>query len=791
MLDGIRQLQHAMTSETAMANADMATYNTSTNQARYRASQLETITRLITMNVFGNLICGALTVAVMFPTAPSEALIIWSGLLAFLMMPPLLAKYRRATSSPRQTASPRCVQRCTMHAIALSACWTLPTILFFSSSQPEQQTFLAAITAGMMCAGGFSLYPVRSAALYYTGILGVCAAFALLRSDLETRIWLLLLLLVYSVILTTIINNSYQVFRNKVFAGFRMEERNHVIELLLTNFQRSTTDVLWQLDSQLRIQNATPSLSDKLKRHIDQLNGQNFLTLIKAQQDGLPDDYTPSHDLGHHKLGEVFASNQAFHDQELPVGHNGQVCWWAITGQKIEDGSWVGCISDNTEKRNANREAWELAHKDSVTELLNRRAFNESVGSLLHSMERKPDDDTHAVLCIDLDRFKSVNDAFGHDSGDHLLKIVAARLSNHTRYTDVVARTGGDEFNILLRHISHDDARDIAQTMIHSLKQPCQIGCNSVLAGASIGLAMIPDNGTNVDTIRKNADLALYEAKKQGRGQLVSFCQKMAETAHQKNVLEQALRQALPQQELFLVYQPQQNLQGVMVSAEALLRWRSPSLGMVDTQTFINIAEDTGQIHALGDWVIEEACQLLSQTPELPCLAINASPLQLASPTFVDDIKSRITHYQLAPGRLELEITETVLLDDSHGAAKKLKELKAFGIRIALDDFGTGYSSLLYLKNFPFDKIKIDRSFVMELHQASSSLAIVESVINMAHAMNMEVVAEGVESASIQAMLQQIGCDAVQGYGISMPLSHDALIEYMKLDHRPRQIACH
>lgn len=790
MLDGTRKGENAITSDAVMADFDLATYDTSTNQARYRASQLETVTHLITMNVIGNLICGALTVAVMYPTASSEVLFIWSSLLVFLMLPPLIAKYRRSRrAEPKPTASQRSIQRCTLHAIALSSCWTLPGLLFFTTSEPEQQTFLVAITAGMMCAGGFSLYPIRAAALFYTAILGVCAAFVLLKSTLATSVWLLLLLVVYGVILNIIINNSYQVFRNKVFAGFRIEKRKRVTELLLTNFQRSTTDVLWQLDSQLRIQHATPSLSKKLKRSIEHLNGQNFLAILKAQQEGLPTDYAPAHDLGHHKLEEVFASNQAFHDQELPVGHHGAVCWWAITGQKIEDGSWVGCITDNTEKRNAHLEAWELAHKDSVTDLANRRAFSEAVSSLLRSMEKDPEDDTHAVLCIDLDRFKSVNDAFGHDSGDHLLKIVAARLSKHTRYPDVVARTGGDEFNVLLRHVSHQDACNIAHRMIQSLEQPCQIGCNSVLAGASIGLAMIPANGTTVDNIRKNADLALYEAKKRGRGQLVSFCPQMAETAHQKNVLEQALRLALPQQELFLVYQPQQNLQGEMVSAEALLRWQSSELGMVDTQTFINIAEDTGQIHALGDWVIEEACLLLSQTPEIPCLAINASPLQLANPSFVDDIKARVAHYQLAPGRLELEITETVLLDDSHGAVQKLKELKNFGIRIALDDFGTGYSSLLYLKNFPFDKIKIDRSFIMELHQESTSLAIVESIINMAHAMEMEVVAEGVESTSIQDMLQEIGCDAVQGYGISMPLTRPDFLAYLGPRHNAR-IAC-
>lgn len=781
MLDGIRESYKdtATHSDSPDTDLELTEHEALVDQARYRASQLETIFRLINLNVTGNLICGCLTLAVMSPTSPGWQLWLWGSSLALLMLPPLLAqRHRSSDHQPRQAASIKSIQRCTLHSIALSVCWSFPSLVTFSYATSEQQIFLATIITGMMCAGGFSLYPIRAAALFYTGIMAVSTAITLMYSALEIRLWLLLLLIVYTSILIIIINNSHKVFQDNVFSGFKMERRKRVIELLLTNFQQSTTDVLWQLDKHLGIQNAASDLANKLETVSAHLDGQNFLEAISKLQQTLPEEYTHPGSLGLYELKRSFQEGNAFNYLELPVMQGQSLSWWAITAKPFEGGHWVGCITDNTKRYEASRKAWKLAHEDTATGLSNRRAFHEAVIALFRHMEPNQ---THAMLCIDLDRFKSVNDAFGHDSGDHLLQIVAARLKKHARNSDAVARTGGDEFSILLRNISHAEASQIAQAILGSLKQPCQIGSNNVLAGASIGLAMIPEHGQTLEVLRKNADLALYEAKKQGRGRLISFCQQMAERADKKTLLEQALRQALPNHELSLVYQPQQDLsENVTLSAEALLRWTSQELGAIDTQTFINIAEDSGQIHALGEWVIDQACAFLAQTPELPRLAINASPLQLANPTFVDDITSAVRRHHIEPARLELEITETVLLDDSHGAAEKLRNLKAFGIRIALDDFGTGYSSLRYLQTFPFDKIKIDRSFVMELNSSSSSLAIVEAIINMAHAMGMEVVAEGVESESTQALLKRIGCDTVQGYAISMPLKPGELTQYLK-----------
>ena len=742
---------------------------------RYRTSQLDSIFNLVKLNMAGNLISATLTMIVLWPTQSHELLAGWFCCLLILIIPPVFVQQRRAALTGRHSPSIKSVQRCVQHAVALSVCWSVPSVFFFPFATPDQQVFMAAIVVGMMCAGGFSLYTIRKAAWLFTGIMAMAAAAGLIMSQIEIMHWLLLLLVIYSLILLNIINSSCQVFRNNVLANFDMERQKDVIELLLTDFQQSTTDVLWQVDEQLTLQNPGPELASRLGKTKAELTGMPFVEAIRSIQQNLPEDLIHSASLGLYEVERLFSEGKAFQKVELPVRLGYQESWWTVTAKPQEDGHWVGCISDLTVQYEANRNAWKLGHEDAVTELSNRRAFHESVELTLRHLD---DGDSHGVLCLDLDRFKSVNDAFGHDSGDHLLKIVAKRLSKHARTTDIVARTGGDEFNVLLRHVDRERAQSIAESMLHSLQQPCQIGSNNILVGASIGLAMVPDDGIDLDTVRKNSDLALYEAKKSGRGRVVTFDPSMAEMASRRMELEQALRYALATDELSLVFQPQRSTESnAIVAAEALTRWHSHELGKVDTQTFINIAEDTGQIHALGSWVLLQSCRLLAEQPELPRLAVNVSPLQLANPAFVGHVKQTVKRHRIAPQRLELEITETALLDDNHGAAEKLTELKQFGVRIALDDFGIGYSSLRYLQFFPFDKIKIDRSFIKELTASPTSSAIVEAVISMAHAMDMEVVAEGVECLATLERLKIIGCDTVQGYAIAMPQNRSSLMD--------------
>lgn len=757
--------------ETASRDAEL-------DAARYRASQLNSVITLIPLNTMANVMCGLLTIVVLWPSVPSEWLLIWGALLLGVISPSFY-RWAKVSKPLRQPAhvSHSTLTHCVAHAGVLAVCWSLPAIVTFQLLANDQQLFLTAVTTGMMCAGGFVLYTIRQAAILYTSIIAASSVVVLLLSDITIWPHMLLLLFIYWLILSTVINTASEVFKAHVFSDLASERQSQVITLLLTDFEQSTADVLWQLDANLCIENSGTKLSQLFGDQSRQLNGQSFISLVKELHNNLPEDFIHPASLGLYELDRALKGGRSFRNLEFPVRIAQHLAWWSVTATCGEDRRWRGVIADNTVNYETSRIAWKLANQDTVTGLSNRRAFYEAIDTLFRKI--KPDH-THAVLCIDLDRFKSVNDAFGHDSGDHLLQIVAARLSNHTRSSDVVARTGGDEFNVLLRNVTRTQAAEIGNQLLNSLQQPFQIGSNSVMAGASIGLAMIPEDGDGLDVIRKNADLALYKAKASGRGRLVSFSVRMADTAQQRLVLEQALREAMRNDELHLVYQPQQNLiTGSISSVEALTRWHSPELGQVNTQTFISIAEDTGLIHSLGSWVLTQACAYLRKNSHLARLAVNVSPLQLVSPRIVQDIKNIIKEASIDPQRLELEITETVLLDDNHGAAEKLKSLKEFGVRIALDDFGTGYSSLRYLRRFPFDKIKIDRSFILDLTQENSSNAIVAAVISMARAMQMEVVAEGVETQETLDALRLIGCDTVQGYCISHPLKEEDMARYM------------
>jgi diguanylate cyclase (GGDEF)-like protein len=377
-----------------------------------------------------------------------------------------------------------------------------------------------------------------------------------------------------------------------------------------------------------------------------------------------------------------------------------------------------------------------------------------------------------AVHHLDLDQFKAVNDTFGHPVGDKLLKIVADRLRGLARETDTIARMGGDEFVIVQAPIADPaDATTLAQRIIALMSEPFDIDGHQAIIGASIGIAVGPGDGLSPDKLLRNADLALYRAKGDGRGTFRFFEPAMDLQMQTRRIMEQDLRKALPAGEFELYYQPVVNLASNDISGfEALIRWKHPERGMISPATFIPLAEEIGFIVPIGEWVIRQACATASQWPDNLRVAVNISAVQFRNPGLMQVIVGALAASGLHPTRLEIEITETALLQNREATLAVLHQLRALGIRIAMDDFGTGYSSLTYLQCFPFDKIKIDRSFVRDITENTGSLNIVRAVAALANGMGMTATAEGVETREQLDKIVSEGCTEMQGFLFSKPL---------------------
>lgn len=460
-------------------------------------------------------------------------------------------------------------------------------------------------------------------------------------------------------------------------------------------------------------------------------------------------------------------------------------------------------VRDVTERRKAQERIIQLAYHDSLTGLLNIHSFKRQLEKAMERARRYRR--LLAVLMLDLDRFKRINDTLGHNIGDLLLKGIADRLNACVRKTDCtarlgggldgshVARLGGDEFMILLSEISSPhDAAKVARRILDALAHPFFLAGHEIVASASIGITLYPCDGDNIDTLLMNADAAMYHVKEQGRNDFQFYAQAMNASAFERLSLENRLRKALERKEFTLLYQPQVDiLTDNIVGAEALVRWNSPDAGMVSPNDFIPLAEENGLILPLGEWVLSTACRQNRtwQMDGLPPVrvTVNLSSLQFSQQNLLEVVKRALRETQLDPRHLELEITESSLMQDADSTVRTLNMLKASGIRIALDDFGTGYSSLSYLKRFPLDVLKIDRTFVSNITTDADDAAIATAIIAMGRSLNLSVIAEGVETREQLRFLLERGCHEVQGYVYSPPVSADAFAEILRSGIRVRE----
>lgn len=462
--------------------------------------------------------------------------------------------------------------------------------------------------------------------------------------------------------------------------------------------------------------------------------------------------------------------------------------WHSVSEVKDSDGtvtSYISLFSDISVIKQTEEWLTHLAHHDSLTGLPNRTLFSARLGQAIELSKRRGK--KFALLFLDLDRFKIINDTLGHASGDHLLNEVGERLLERVRGDDTVARLGGDEFTVILNNIAHsEDAAMVAEKIIESLSSPIDIEGREVVTSTSVGISVYPDDAEDAESLAKAADAAMYRAKEFGRNNFQFYSAEMTRKAFERLSVEQGLRHSLANKEFVLLYQPQFSLKtGQIVGVEALLRWRHPELGMVSPERFIPVAEETGLIEPIGEWVLKTACEQLREWNAMGLprvrMAVNVSLRQLADDMSINRLLATLDTLNLLQDNLnlELEITESTL-KMAERSVSILKNLKSKGVGLAIDDFGTGYSSLSRLKHLPIDTLKIDRSFVTDIPYDQDDNAIAAAVIAMGHSLNLSIVGEGVETAEQSRFLEEHGCDHVQGYLYSLPVTSEEIIELLR-----------
>jgi diguanylate cyclase (GGDEF)-like protein/PAS domain S-box-containing protein len=499
-----------------------------------------------------------------------------------------------------------------------------------------------------------------------------------------------------------------------------------------------------------------------LKAGMPMRNLAEFLSASNGKDSGL-------HQISANQQSLIQEHRAATYFEELRDGRT-----VGISHQPLSEGGWVATYEDLTERRRAEARIAHMAHHDALTNLPNRTLFHERMNA---TFERVSDEDaSFAIMLLDLDRFKTVNDTLGHPVGDTLLKSVAERLSKTVRPDDLVARLGGDEFAVLLINPTREDIRKSANGILQAIAKPFEIDGHTINIGTSIGIALAPADGDAPDKLLKNADLALYQAKAEGRNTFCFFEAEMDLDLQARRQTEIDLRVALAAGEFHVVYQPQVNLSSGKISGcEALLRWTHPIRGLVPPSEFIPIAEEAGLIPAIGEWVLRQACVAAAGWPADMRVAVNLSAAQFKNPHLSHSIVLALASTGLAAERLELEITESLLLQDDEATLRSLHQIRELGVKVALDDFGTGYSSLSYLRRFPFDKIKIDQTFVREMTTDADCMSIVQSVIDLARNLRMTTTGEGVETLEQMERLQAAGCTDVQGFYFFRPMPSESI----------------
>ncbi|HEX5372052.1 MAG TPA: EAL domain-containing protein [Aquabacterium sp.] len=757
----------------------------------FRARQLQAVRRLFPLVILGNVFN---TVAVL--THFGDRLpMLWLGLWATVAVAGLGVGYlwwgALIKEQGRPAASPAAMRLIVWHVAFYTLVWSAVPVLVFPGADHNGEMLLATVTVGMLCAGGFLLSAHVLAASAYIVILTAASVSALLRSTYGQYPMLMLLLLAYGSTILGMVWSSSRVFLSRLRAEAETERQAQLIDLLLRDFEEHASDWLWETQPHGHLRHVSRHLASTFGMSAEQLQQRPFVELLATL---IPADHVEARD-AHAHLSQCLLRGVAFRDLELPVLVGDDLRWWSLTAKPLFDeqgraSGWRGVGRDITSARRARDDLARLANFDSLTGLANRHRFGEALSRMTQT--GSPESRRCALMFLDLDNFKNINDSLGHAVGDLLLRSVGERIRQCVDESVLLARLGGDEFALLMPHPASVQAvAELAERLLASMNEPCQLDDVRVDVRASMGIALCPIDGDDPETLLKCADLALYAAKAAGRNTWRMFDAAMAESARNRVRLQHELGEALASEQFTIYYQPQWHLgEQAVVGFEALVRWHHAERGLIGPAEFIPVAEETGQIVPLGTWVLRQACREAAAWPAHLRVSVNLSAVQFRSSAVVEVVMQALADSGLAPERLELEITESALIEDYEGAQATLMALRSRGVRVALDDFGTGYSSLAYLRHFQMDKLKIDGLFVRSLDSDTEAQAVVTAIISLARALHLETTAEGVETRAQKLMLRALGCDDIQGYLVSRPMPAPQIRDFL-IRSAHEQVASH
>ena len=733
-----------------------------------RAAQLAETLSLVRYSALTSVLVAVSYIAFFWTTTGR----LYTFVLLFLVALPALAAVAAADCLGPRAISNRAIEvghrMAATLACLIGIAWGTMPIVLFAEADALHRLIIVGTVIGIV-ANVYVLGPILPVNLLFVapvllgGFIGLALSF---EADL---IPLMVLLCVYAGFIITSAKLLHKLSLQRMIDRARVGEQSDTIGLLMKDNEDYACDYLWELDRSDRFQRVSDRLAGAVGRAVQDLEAAPFSVLFARPSSAAK----PTADLAEDakEVLAAVAGRRPFHNLLVTVQRAGVLLEWQLTGKPAFDqvgtfAGYRGVASDVTAVRDAQARIAYLASNDAMTGLANRTSLQSHVERECASS--LSDGSARALLYIDLDGFKTVNDEFGHSCGDDLLKEVARRLAASVPADAMVGRLGGDEFAIICASPSRSTAETLARRLISLVSMPYEFEGSLISIGASIGLAYAPDDATDANSLLTKADLALYQAKASGKGNHRVFVEAYEQTLLARRQLEEDLKLALARQEFELHYQPLVDLaSGRIATFEALIRWTSATRGPVSPASFIPTAEAAGLITSIGRWALVQACKDAMRWDSEIHIAVNISPPHFRAPDFVQDVFVALQMSGLNPNRLEIEITEGVFLDNSAAAVANLHALRKRGISIALDDFGTGFSSLNYLVNFPVDKIKIDRSFIMHFVDRHENRAIVKAILALAKNLSIRVTAEGVETVEQAMALKLSRCDEIQGFLIS------------------------
>lgn len=647
--------------------------------------------------------------------------------------------------------------------LALTSLVWAAGILLFAYRADGLEAAILAVIGTVMFIGVLPIHRTPPDSAYFHIVVLGLALIGGAWLAIGSSAWLVLMVLtIYAMVLWSMVGKFDRELREAVLNSETRDEAAATVSMLLNDYEEQSTDWLWTVDSRGNLHNVGDRFAAAAGMAPEELEGQPITRLFQPGE-------------GRDALARNIIEARPFRDVLVSVKNEGELRYWRLSARPRDDGRMSGVARDVTADRLIEERVAFMAHYDSLTGLANRYLFNERLRSLT-GVDASQGANI-ALFYLDLDDFKAINDTRGHLVGDRVLREVGTRLEQEVRNEDLVARLGGDEFAVLIETRAGDGLLiERAHRFLAAVRAPYEIEGQTYRISTSVGVARCNDGDCDAEELMRRADLALYASKNKGRDNLALFQPSLDRAARERREIEYDLREALARGQMRLHYQPIIELNsGSTTGYEALLRWYHPQRGIIGPGDFLPVAEETGLITQLGEWVIREALREVSDMSGDFRIAINLSPTQVKNPNLVATVAQAIHATGIAAGRIELEITEHVLMDENAVSHATLMRLREMGVRIALDDFGTGYSSLAYLRRFPFDRIKIDRAFVVDVVKDLGSQAIVSTITRLADALGMDTTAEGIESRQQLDLLRKLGVHEAQGFLICEPVLADAI----------------